>query len=115
MPPRHVLLPRARGFVASVQGLGGHVAAVYDVTIGYVDGLPSLWQWAKGQMREVHIHVRRHALTDLPPPPKPSPPGSSSASSRKTNASSGSTRAGRWRNRRRGPLPCPIDGARSPG
>lgn len=69
-PPRHVLLPRARGFVASVQGLSGHVTAVYDVTIGYVDGLPSLWQWAKGQMREVHIDVRRHALADLPTAPE---------------------------------------------
>lgn len=69
-PPRHVLLPRAKGFVASVTGLSGHVSAVYDVTIGYVGGLPSLWQWAKGQMREVHVHVRRYALTDLPQTPE---------------------------------------------
>lgn len=68
--PRHVLLPRARGFVASVTGLSGHVAAVYDVTIGYVGGLPSLWQWAKGQMREVHVDVRRYALADLPQAPE---------------------------------------------
>lgn len=64
--PRHVLLPRAKGFVASVTGLRGHVAAVYDVTIGYVDGLPTLWQWAKGEMREVHLHVRRYAVHELP-------------------------------------------------
>lgn len=64
--PRHVLLPRAKGFVASVTGLRGHVSAVYDVTIGYVDGLPTLWQWAKGEMREVHLHVRRYALDELP-------------------------------------------------
>jgi len=68
--PRHVLLPRARGFVASVTGLTGHVGAVYDVTIGYVGGLPSLWQWAKGQMREVHLHVRRYPLTELPASPE---------------------------------------------
>ncbi|MCZ7650426.1 MAG: lysophospholipid acyltransferase family protein [Thermoanaerobaculia bacterium] len=68
--PRHVLLPRARGFVASVTGLAGHVGAVYDVTIGYVGGLPSLWQWAKGQMREVHLHVRRYPLAELPTSPE---------------------------------------------
>lgn len=68
--PRHVLLPRARGFVASVTGLTGHVGAVYDVTIGYVGGLPSLWQWAKGQMREVHLHVRRYPLAELPASPE---------------------------------------------
>lgn len=67
--PRHVLLPRPKGFVASVTGLRGHVAAVYDVTIGYVDGLPTLWQWAKGEMREVHLHVRRYAVDELPAAP----------------------------------------------
>ncbi len=68
--PRHVLLPRARGFVASVTGLQGHISAVYDVTIGYVDGLPSLWQWAKGEMREVHLHVRRYTVEELPAAPE---------------------------------------------
>ena len=68
--PRNVLLPRAKGFVASVTGLKDHVGAVYDVTIGYRGGLPNLWQWAKGQMREVHIDVRRYALAELPTAPE---------------------------------------------
>ncbi len=68
--PRHVLVPRAKGFVASVTGLAGHVVAVYDVTIGYVGGLPSLWQWAKGRMREVHLDVRRYPLAELPAAPE---------------------------------------------
>ena len=68
--PRHVQLPRAKGFVASIVGLQGHLHAVYDVTIGYVDGLPSLWQWAKGEMREVHLHVRRYAVDELPVAPE---------------------------------------------
>lgn len=68
--PRHVQLPRAKGFVASIAGLQGHLHAVYDVTIGYVDGLPSLWQWAKGEMREVHLHVRRYAVDELPVAPE---------------------------------------------
>ena len=68
--PRHVLLPRAKGFVASVSGLQGHISAIYDVTIGYVDGLPSLWQWAKGEMREVHLDVRRFAVAELPSAPE---------------------------------------------
>jgi len=65
-----VLVPRAKGFVASVTGLAGHVVAVYDVTIGYVGGLPSLWQWAKGRMREVHLDVRRYPLAELPAAPE---------------------------------------------
>ncbi|MBP1642526.1 MAG: 1-acyl-sn-glycerol-3-phosphate acyltransferase PLS1-like [Acidobacteria bacterium] len=68
--PRHVLVPRERGFVASVTTLRGHLGAVYDVTIGYVDGLPSLWQWAQGRMREVHLDVRRYAVGELPSAPE---------------------------------------------
>lgn len=68
--PTHVLLPRVQGFVASIAGLQGHICAVYDVTIGYVGGLPTLWQWAKGEMREVHLHVRRYALAELPAAPE---------------------------------------------
>ena len=67
---REVDHPRAKGFVASIAGLQGHISAVYDVTIGYVDGLPSLWQWAKGEMREVHLHVRRYAVAELPAAPE---------------------------------------------
>jgi 1-acyl-sn-glycerol-3-phosphate acyltransferase len=65
-PLEHVLIPRTKGFVASVQSLRGHVAAVYDLTIGYVDGVPTLWQWIKGYVRKVHLDVRRYAIDALP-------------------------------------------------
>lgn len=63
---KHVLIPRTKGFVASVQSLRGHIDAVYDLTIGYVDGVPTLWQWIKGYVRRVHLNVRRHAIDALP-------------------------------------------------
>lgn len=62
----HVLLPRTKGFVATLEGLKDHVQAVYDVTIGYVEGVPSLWQYITGQVRRVHVHVRRFPVSDLP-------------------------------------------------
>ncbi len=62
----HLLLPRTKGFVATVQGLGDHLDAVYDTTIGYEGGYPSLWQWAKGYVRRVHLHVRRFPRSELP-------------------------------------------------
>lgn len=65
-PLKHVLIPRTKGFVASVQSLRGHVDAVYDLTIGYVDGVPTLWQWIKGYVRKVHLNVRRYAIDVLP-------------------------------------------------
>lgn len=63
---RHVLPPRSKGFVASVQGLGEHVTAVYDVTIGYTEGVPNLWHYIKGSVRQMHTHVRRFPIDELP-------------------------------------------------
>jgi 1-acyl-sn-glycerol-3-phosphate acyltransferase len=65
-PLEHVLIPRTKGFVASVQSLRGHVDAVYDLTIGYVGGVPTLWQWIKGYVRKVHLDVRRYAIDTMP-------------------------------------------------
>jgi len=63
---KHLLTPRTKGFVATVQALRGHATAVYDMTIGYVGGVPTLMQWAKGYVRVVHVHARRYPLESLP-------------------------------------------------
>ena len=65
-PTKHVILPRTKGFVATVQALREHLDAVYDVSIGYVDGVPNLWQLYNGQVRKVHLHVRRFPVQDIP-------------------------------------------------
>jgi 1-acyl-sn-glycerol-3-phosphate acyltransferase len=64
--PRHTLVPRTKGFVATVEGLRDHVDAVYDCTLGYVEGVPSLWQFAQGFAPEAHLHVRRYPMESLP-------------------------------------------------
>lgn len=69
-PTEHVLIPRTKGFVATIQGLDSHLDAIYDLTIAYVDGVPSLWQWAKGYVDDVHIHVRRFSMDEVPQDPK---------------------------------------------
>jgi 1-acyl-sn-glycerol-3-phosphate acyltransferase len=65
-PLKHVLIPRTKGFVATVLTLHRHVQAVYDVTIGYIEGVPTLWQWIKGYVQKVNVHVRRFPIDDLP-------------------------------------------------
>ena len=65
-PTRHVLIPRTKGFVATIEGLGKHLDAVYDVTIGYVDGVPTLWQYITGSVQRIHVHVRRFPIESLP-------------------------------------------------
>jgi 1-acyl-sn-glycerol-3-phosphate acyltransferase len=64
--PRHTLVPRSKGFAASVEGLRTHIDAVYDLTIGYEQAVPTLWQYIKGMVQRIHLHVRRFPVTDLP-------------------------------------------------
>lgn len=66
----HVLIPRTKGFVAAVQGLSQVLDAVYDVTIGYPHGIPTLRQWIRGWVPEVRLHVRRFPMSQLPTDPK---------------------------------------------
>ncbi|KAI7773697.1 hypothetical protein LA080_010065 [Diaporthe eres] len=79
--PRHLLYPRTKGFIATVQHVRGaaHVKAVYDLTIAYQRGsrfqqAPPFWDTirsgglssggARGYRFEVNL--RRFAMEDLP-------------------------------------------------
>ena len=68
--PNHVLLPRTKGFVATIQGLRSHVNAIYDLTIGYPDGIPNLVQLILGFVPALHIHVTRTDIKDIPEEPQ---------------------------------------------
>ncbi len=66
-PLEHLLLPRTKGFTSAVIGLrDGHLDAVYDLTIGYTDGVPTLSQFISGVAKVAHFHVRRYVAADLP-------------------------------------------------
>ena len=66
LPPlNHVLLPRAKGFVASVQGLKGHCKAVYDATIIYEGKAPTIADLVLGRVNKVKLHVKRFELDTL--------------------------------------------------
>jgi len=65
-PHRHLLIPRTKGFSLTLDALRGHLDAVYDATIGYVEGVPTLWQWCRGDVQRVALHVRRFPIESLP-------------------------------------------------
>lgn len=65
----NVLLPRTKGFVATVQGLSGYASAVYDLTIGHTGPVPSLWQIMTRKVNLFHMHVKRYPIEDLPEDP----------------------------------------------
>lgn len=79
--PRHLLYPRTRGFIATVQHVRGaaHVKAVYDLTIAYRRGnrfqqAPPFWDTIRygglssgcGGGYRFEVHLRRFAMEDLP-------------------------------------------------
>ena len=64
--PRHTLVPRTKGVVASIQGLRSHIDAVYDITIGYEGAVPSLWHYLKGLVHRIHLSVHRFPIDELP-------------------------------------------------
>ncbi|KAF2155932.1 hypothetical protein K461DRAFT_265395 [Myriangium duriaei CBS 260.36] len=75
--PKHLLYPRTKGFVATVQNLrkAAHVKAVYDVTIAYAKGAtfmspPSFVETVShanvGDAWKMYVHVTRHELDSLP-------------------------------------------------
>ncbi|MCA9548494.1 MAG: acyltransferase [Myxococcales bacterium] len=64
--PTHTLVPRTKGFVATMLGLRSHLDAVYDVTLGYPDYTPSLANCFAGEVKRVEIHVRRYPVAELP-------------------------------------------------
>jgi 1-acyl-sn-glycerol-3-phosphate acyltransferase len=66
----HLLLPRTKGFAASVIGLRQHVTAVYDITIAYEKGIPNLWQFTCGWVDRISMHVKRYPIADLPSDPE---------------------------------------------
>ena len=75
---QHLLYPRTKGFIASVQKLRNapHVKAVYDLTLAYAkDGKvfqqpPKFWQSLLyprlDRTFRTYVHVERHELAQLP-------------------------------------------------
>ncbi|KAL8234750.1 hypothetical protein R6Q59_020850 [Mikania micrantha] len=63
----NVLLPKAKGFAACLEELRDYLDAVYDITIGYKNRCPTFLDNAFGVApSEVHIHVRRVVVNDIP-------------------------------------------------
>jgi 1-acyl-sn-glycerol-3-phosphate acyltransferase len=65
--PQHTLVPRSKGVLATLDGLGDHLDAVYDVTLGYERvPAPSLFDCFAMRVSRIDIHVTRYPLKALP-------------------------------------------------
>ncbi|XP_058080592.1 probable 1-acyl-sn-glycerol-3-phosphate acyltransferase 5 [Magnolia sinica] len=64
---KNVLCPKTKGFHACVEALRNSLDAVYDVTIGYKHRCPHFMDNVFGvDPSEVHLHIRRIPLKDIP-------------------------------------------------
>lgn len=65
-PPQNVLIPRVRGFLATLEGLRGHLDAIYDLTIAYPDHPMTLWELLSCRGSRIKVEIRRYAINELP-------------------------------------------------
>ncbi|RZC25562.1 1-acyl-sn-glycerol-3-phosphate acyltransferase 2 isoform C [Glycine soja] len=66
--PRNVLIPRTKGFVSAVNHMRSFVPAIYDVTVAIPKSspAPTMLRLFRGKSSLVHVHIKRHAMKDLP-------------------------------------------------
>ena len=62
----HVLLPRGKGIHASLQGLENYLQSVYDLTIIYDGGAPSLADFFLKGGYTIRFHAVRYDIKDVP-------------------------------------------------
>jgi 1-acyl-sn-glycerol-3-phosphate acyltransferase len=62
-PYRHLLKPRAGGTALVLHAMGEMLEEIVDITIIYPEGVPGLWDYFSGNLREVIVHVRSLPLT----------------------------------------------------
>ena len=63
---KNVMAPRTKGFVTSAMALREKLDAVYNFTLYYPDGIPSLWQLIGGDVKDVVLYVKRTPIEELP-------------------------------------------------
>ena len=65
--PKETLVPRTKGFVATVEGLREHLDAIYDVTLGYPEEqAPGLLDSFSAQVKRYDIHLERIPIEEIP-------------------------------------------------
>jgi 1-acyl-sn-glycerol-3-phosphate acyltransferase len=63
---QHVLAPRTKGFVATIEALREQLDGVYDVTIAFPRKVPSMFKLFLGKGGEIAVHTTRHPIAALP-------------------------------------------------
>jgi len=63
-PHKHLLRPRYGGIGQILYSFDDALDELIDITIIYPDGVPSMWQFVSGQIREISVDVRLRPIED---------------------------------------------------
>lgn len=61
-PYRHLLKPKAGALALALGVLGERFDSLLDVTIVYPDGVPTFWQFLRGDLRHIVVRAQRIAI-----------------------------------------------------
>lgn len=59
---RHLLMPRAGGVSFALAAMDGQLKQLLDLTIYYPAAAPTYWQYASGQVSDIHVHLRQRDI-----------------------------------------------------
>jgi 1-acyl-sn-glycerol-3-phosphate acyltransferase len=63
---KNVMLPRPKGFAASIHGLSGKLTAVYELTFDYGGTVPNLAGLIRGEHDRILVRIKRHDVAQIP-------------------------------------------------
>ncbi len=61
-PYRHLLKPKAGALALSLAALGDRFDSMIDVTIVYPGGVPTFWEFLRGDVARIVVRVERHPI-----------------------------------------------------
>ena len=62
-PHQNLLLPRAGGLSFAINAMEQSIDTILDVTIFYPDGIPTYWQFIRGEVKDVKVSIISQKIT----------------------------------------------------
>lgn len=60
---KHLLMPKAGGVSFALAAMDGQLKRLLDLTIYYPEKVPSYWEYASGQVKDIRVHLRQCAIS----------------------------------------------------
>lgn len=64
-PYQHLIAPKAGGIAFVLSAMGAHLNKLVDVTIYYPQGIPTYWDFVRGKVKEIKIHIETMPISEI--------------------------------------------------